>query len=175
MQEVPQDAAALRDWLRELKDESQLSFEQIGQSIGEEARSVKRWLRASGNPTLPSGDVILRLLSALGVTFQPSPPRQMKAVNEQIDQLRKWLEESEIEFKQFTMEGPIRHADDDLLMTRNQWRELDRADDPALLAKLAEGVAVLVEGQNDLLRAAGLPEKQVPGQAAPTKTAAKGR
>lgn len=88
MQEIPQNSDDLRSWLRELKDLSGLSFEELGQAIEEPPRNLKRWLRAEGKATLPSGDVILRLLSALGVTFNPPAPVTLRALSSLTAEIR---------------------------------------------------------------------------------------
>lgn len=72
---APATAAALRDWLRELKDQSQASFADIARGIGEEQRTVKRWMTVEGKPTVPGGDALLQLLDYFGVTLEPPAPR----------------------------------------------------------------------------------------------------
>jgi transcriptional regulator with XRE-family HTH domain len=85
--EPPVDARELADWLRSLKEQSGLSFAQIAREIGEEERNVKRWMRAEGPPTIPSGDVVLRLLIALGVTITPPPPKSIAPIQFQLRQI----------------------------------------------------------------------------------------
>lgn len=95
-----ESASGLRDWLRDLKEASGLSFAAIGQAIGEEERNVKRWMTVTGRPVVPGGDVLLRLLTALGVRFEPAPPEPLRALTAQIAELREmvasidgWIEE----------------------------------------------------------------------------------
>lgn len=72
---APDTAAALRDWLRELKEQSGASFADIASGTGEKERNLKRWLKAEGTPTTPGGDSLLRILSYFGVTLEPPAPR----------------------------------------------------------------------------------------------------
>lgn len=67
----------LRDWLRHLKAESGASFAAIAQAIGEEERTVKRWMpdKATTKIVVPRGDALLRLLDFFGVTLTPPAPR----------------------------------------------------------------------------------------------------
>lgn len=85
---APTTAEDLRDWLRELKEASGLSYAEIAKAIGEEERNVKRWMTVSKRPVLPRGDVVLRLLSALGVRMTPPAPGSVIAMNAQIGELR---------------------------------------------------------------------------------------
>jgi transcriptional regulator with XRE-family HTH domain len=64
----------LRDWLRSLKDSSKASYREIAIAIGEEERTVKRWMTGD-NPSTPAGDSLLRLLDYFGVTLTPPAPR----------------------------------------------------------------------------------------------------
>lgn len=73
----PQTADALRDWLRQLKHESGASFPDIARAIGEDERTVKRWMPEAGRPVTPSGDTLLRLLDYFGVTLDPPTPRKI--------------------------------------------------------------------------------------------------
>ena len=73
--EPPSSAQQLRDWLRKLKEASELSYSDISRSIGDEQRNVKRWMDPSADkPTTPMGDALLRTLDTLGVTVEPPPP-----------------------------------------------------------------------------------------------------
>lgn len=72
--EPPVDARELGDWFRALKEQSGLSFAAIARELGEEERNVKRWMPETGQPTVPSGDVVLRLITVLGVKMIPPPP-----------------------------------------------------------------------------------------------------
>lgn len=67
----------LRDWLRHLKAQSGASYAAIAQAIGEEERTVKRWMpeRADAKVVVPRGDALLRLLDFFGVTLTPPAPR----------------------------------------------------------------------------------------------------
>lgn len=76
--EIPTDPTALRDWLRGLKQTSGASYAAIAQAIGEEERTVKRWM-TSDAPTVPRGDALLRLLDFFGVVMTPSPPASIAA------------------------------------------------------------------------------------------------
>lgn len=70
-------AEGLRDWLRELKKDSGASYADIARAIGEEERTVKRWMpeRPTTKVTTPRGDTLLRLLDFFGVTLTPPAPR----------------------------------------------------------------------------------------------------
>lgn len=70
----PRSASELRDWLRSLKDASKASYREIAIAIGEEERTVKRWMTGE-NPSTPGGDSLLRLLDYFGVTLTPPAPR----------------------------------------------------------------------------------------------------
>lgn len=74
---VPQSPDVLRDWLRELKGQSGASFADIARAIGEEERTVKRWMPGNGRATVPSGDALLRLLDYFGVKMTPPAPREL--------------------------------------------------------------------------------------------------
>lgn len=93
--EIPQSAEDLRVWLRQLKDESEMSFEQIGQAISDTPRNIKRWMPDAKKPTVPSGAVILRLLSALGVKLDPPQPGSLKATNAKIEEVRQIVDRIE--------------------------------------------------------------------------------
>jgi transcriptional regulator with XRE-family HTH domain len=71
----PRSDRELADWLRGLKDASGASYADIGRAIGEEERTVKRWMPKTGHPTVPSGDALLKLLDYFGVTLTPPAPR----------------------------------------------------------------------------------------------------
>lgn len=165
MDDVPQDSAALRDWLRVLKADSELSFEEIGQAIGEESRNVKRWLRATGKPTLPTGDVILRLLSSLGVTFTPPLPNSLKSVNQAIDELRAQIDS---DLQSLTAARTWGEALDEYARTGRD----PLATLVATVTELAEERAAAIAEQ-DALRDERAPveETQAPDPVAPNKTA----
>lgn len=88
MIEAPSTAHEIRDWLRSLKEASALSYAEIAAAINEEERNVKRWMTVSKEPVLPRGDVVLKLLSALGVRFTPPAPGSVVALNAQIGEMR---------------------------------------------------------------------------------------
>jgi transcriptional regulator with XRE-family HTH domain len=70
-------AGELRDWLRQLKAASGASYADIARAIGEEERTVKRWMPEKGDPVVPRGDALLRLLDYFGVEVSPPAPRAM--------------------------------------------------------------------------------------------------
>lgn len=72
-----QAAGDLRGWLRGLKDQSGASFADIARGIGEEERTVKRWMAADGKVTVPPGDKMIRLLDYFGVKLTPPAPRSV--------------------------------------------------------------------------------------------------
>lgn len=84
----------LRDWLRALKKESGLSYNEIAGAIDEDPRNVKRWMPETGEPVIPRGDVMLRLLATLGVQITPLPPESVR-VRSVIESLRELLDEVE--------------------------------------------------------------------------------
>lgn len=91
--DLPTTAEELRDWFRELKDASGLSFRAIAEAIGEEERNVKRWMTVDATPSIPSGDIVLRLITALGVTITPPPPASARGLNSLVWELRATLGE----------------------------------------------------------------------------------
>lgn len=95
MPAVPTTAHEIRDWLRALKKDSGLSFAQIAEAIGEDERNVKRWMTVSNEPVLPRGDVVLKLLSALGVTLTPPAPGSVLALNAQLQRVTQFLVEAD--------------------------------------------------------------------------------
>lgn len=79
---VPMDSpvppeSELRDWLRKLKADSGASYAAIAQAIGEEERTVKRWMpeKPAARVVVPRGDALLKLLDFFGVTISPPAPR----------------------------------------------------------------------------------------------------
>lgn len=70
---APSTPDELRDWLRHLKERSGASFAEIARSIGEEERTVKRWMTGA-QPVVPRGDSLLKLLDFFGVAISPPPP-----------------------------------------------------------------------------------------------------
>lgn len=90
--EPPSTAEDLRDWLRALKKQSRLSFDDLAQATGESARNIKRWMTAEGDPVIPSGDALLKLLAALGVTLSDPPPHSVSAVNRELQRISDMLE-----------------------------------------------------------------------------------
>lgn len=74
--QIPADAEALRDWLRELKEQAGVSYADIARAIGEEERTVKRWMTGD-TPSVPRGDALLRLLDFFGVVLEPAAPDQI--------------------------------------------------------------------------------------------------
>lgn len=67
----------LRDWLRDLKARSGASYADIARAIGEEERTVKRWMpeKPATKVVVPRGDALLKLLDFFGVTLEPPAPR----------------------------------------------------------------------------------------------------
>jgi transcriptional regulator with XRE-family HTH domain len=61
----------LRRWLRELREAAGLTQEELAVAVGTDRRNVHRW-EVGGHD--PGGTMLLRLLSALGVTIEPPPP-----------------------------------------------------------------------------------------------------
>lgn len=74
--QAPSTATELRDWLRQLKDQADASYAEIARAIGEEERTVKRWMTGT-KPSVPAGDSLLRLLDFFGVKITPPPPRSI--------------------------------------------------------------------------------------------------
>ena len=86
--EPPTDAAALRGWLKQLREDAGLSQEQAGEAVGVDEREIRRW----ENENAPGGVRLLKLLSAYGVTFTPSPPEEVPvSFTAEIKRLRKEL------------------------------------------------------------------------------------
>jgi hypothetical protein len=83
----PVEPEELRDWFRDLKAKSGLSYAAIAAEIGDEERNVKRWMTAGGKPTIPSGDVVLRLLTVLGVQMTPAPPLSVAPVHLRLQEI----------------------------------------------------------------------------------------
>lgn len=83
--EVPQDAEAVGNWLRELRTRAKLSQAAAGEAIGVDASEIRRW----ENKNAPGGVNLLRLLSAYGVKITPPPPEDVPgAVNAELRALR---------------------------------------------------------------------------------------
>lgn len=70
---APTTNLELRDWLRRLKEASGASYAEIARSIGEEERTVKRWMTSEA-PVVPRGDSLLRLLNFFGVELSSPAP-----------------------------------------------------------------------------------------------------
>jgi len=80
----------LSGWLRQLREGSGLTREELAAATGTDRRNIYRW-EVEGHD--PSGTVLLRLLSALGVRLEPPPPGAMRALNEELRDLRAELRE----------------------------------------------------------------------------------
>lgn len=61
-------------WLRQLKEQSGASYADIARSIDEDERLVKKWMPETGDPVMPRGEAMLKLLDFFGVTLSPPPP-----------------------------------------------------------------------------------------------------
>lgn len=70
-------ASEWREWLRELKDSSGVSYADIARSIGEDERLVKKWMPETGEPVMPRGEAMLKLLDFFGVTMTPPLPKDV--------------------------------------------------------------------------------------------------
>jgi transcriptional regulator with XRE-family HTH domain len=81
----------LSGWLRQLREQAGLTREELAAAVGTDRRNIYRW-EVEGHD--PSGSVLLRLLSALGVRVEPAPPAEMRAVNEELLDLRAELREA---------------------------------------------------------------------------------
>lgn len=66
-----------REWLRELKETSGASYADIARSIDEDERLVKKWMPETGEPVMPRGEALLKLLDFFGVKMTPPPPRSI--------------------------------------------------------------------------------------------------
>ena len=87
----------LGDWLKELRERARLSQKAAGAALGVDDRAIRRWEAK----TIPSGDVLLRLLSAYGVRLDPPPPANVpRAVNAELAELRQKVSESNAELAQ---------------------------------------------------------------------------
>jgi transcriptional regulator with XRE-family HTH domain len=74
-------------WLRELREASGLTQEELATAVGTDRRNVHRWEVAGHDP---GGTMLLRLLSALGVRLEPPPPAGVpRAVNEELSGLER--------------------------------------------------------------------------------------
>jgi transcriptional regulator with XRE-family HTH domain len=72
-------------WLRELREASGLTQEELASAVGTDRRNVHRWEVAGHDP---GGTMLLRLLSALGVRLEPPPPGGVpRAVNAELNDL----------------------------------------------------------------------------------------
>jgi transcriptional regulator with XRE-family HTH domain len=73
---------AFRLWLRHLRESAGLSQEELAQALGTDRRNIHRW-EVEGHD--PAGTVLLRLLTAVGVTVTPAVPGDApKAVNAEL-------------------------------------------------------------------------------------------
>ena len=81
----------LAGWLRQLREQAGLTRDELAAAAGTDRRNVYRW-EMEGHE--PSGSALLRLLSALGVHVEPPPPGAMRAVNEEVVELRADLREA---------------------------------------------------------------------------------
>jgi transcriptional regulator with XRE-family HTH domain len=83
----------LRRWLRELREAAGLTQEELAAAVGTDRRNVHRW-EVGGHD--PGGTMLLRLLSALGVTIDPPPPQGVvRAVNAELRSLGGRLADAE--------------------------------------------------------------------------------
>jgi transcriptional regulator with XRE-family HTH domain len=84
---------AFRHWLRELRERSGLTQEQLAQSVGTDRRNIRRW-EVEGHD--PAGSVLVRILDAVGVELVPAPPEGgPRAVNAELRELAAVLRETE--------------------------------------------------------------------------------
>ena len=87
-----QATAAARDlggWLRSLRERSGLSQTELAASVGTDRRNIRRW-ELEGHD--PGGSMLIKVLSALGVTVQPAPPEDVpRAVNVEVQELERRL------------------------------------------------------------------------------------
>lgn len=83
----------LRRWLRELRQAAGLTQEELAAAVGTDRRNVHRW-EVGGHD--PGGTMLLRLLSALGVSVDPPPPPGViRAVNAELQTLGGRLADAE--------------------------------------------------------------------------------
>lgn len=83
----------LRRWLRELREAAGLTQEELAAAVGTDRRNVHRW-EVGGHD--PGGTMLLRLLSALGVTIEPPPPQGLvQAVNAELRSLSDQVADAE--------------------------------------------------------------------------------
>lgn len=89
---TPDDSAReLSGWLRQLREQAGLTREELAAAVGTDRRNIYRWEMEGHDP---SGTILLRLLSALGVRLEPPAPAALRAVNEELRALRAELREA---------------------------------------------------------------------------------
>jgi transcriptional regulator with XRE-family HTH domain len=81
----------LSGWLRQLREQAGLTREELAAAVGTDRRNIHRW-EVEGHE--PSGSVLLRLLSALGVRLEPPPPGAVRSLMEELLDLRAELREA---------------------------------------------------------------------------------
>lgn len=81
----------LSGWLRQLREQAGLTRGELAAAVGTDRRNIYRW-EVEGHD--PSGSVLLRLLSALGVRVEPPPPAALRAVSEELLEIRAELREA---------------------------------------------------------------------------------
>jgi transcriptional regulator with XRE-family HTH domain len=126
--EPPVDARELADWLRDLKQKSGLSYAAIAREIGEDERNVKRWMPETGEPNIPSGDVVLRLLVALGVMFDPPLPMSVAPMQLRLREIEKGLGEL---IEQLSAEDQAAHEEESAEGRPNLDRRLEEVAEVA--------------------------------------------
>lgn len=88
----PDDSGGeLSGWLRQLREQAGLTREELAAAVGTDRRNIHRW-EVEGHE--PSGSVLLRLLSALGVRVEPPPPGAVRALSEELRELRTELRDA---------------------------------------------------------------------------------
>jgi transcriptional regulator with XRE-family HTH domain len=93
---TPNDAHALGQWLRHLRekagdDTTGMSQAEAGAALNPpvEARSIRRWEREGD---APGGLTLLQLLDVYGVSLSEPPPRTARATSAEVRHLRESLE-----------------------------------------------------------------------------------
>jgi transcriptional regulator with XRE-family HTH domain len=84
---------AFREWLRELRERAGLTQDELALAVGTDRRNIRRW-EVEGHD--PSGTMLLRVLSALGVELVPGAAGAAPgAVNAELARLQALLYEAE--------------------------------------------------------------------------------
>ena len=87
---VPRDLVSLGEWLKDLREKAKLQPVDIAVAAGVTTRTVHRW---EGGFNDPGALGLLKVLSAVGASVTPGPPGELRAVNAELHDLRKLIEE----------------------------------------------------------------------------------